>query len=105
MSVLLVFATLGIRCEHVHEDPSGPTTGTVVAEEYLGNASNVHLDTALGRLIMRAGAGWSLDAAPLSDQAGVEGGERRPRGAGTQIRLRLDAAQVSLFDGATEQRL
>jgi ABC-type sugar transport system ATPase subunit len=79
-------ATLGIRCEHVHEDPRGSLLGTVVTEEYLGNASNLHLETPVGRLIMR-----------------VDGASRRERGA--SLRLRLDPAQVSLFDAATEQRL
>jgi multiple sugar transport system ATP-binding protein len=79
-------ATLGIRCEHVHEDPRGSLLGTVVTEEYLGNASNLHLETPVGRLIMRA-----------------DGASRRERGA--SMRLRLDPAEVSLFDAATEQRL
>lgn len=79
-------ATLGIRCEHVHEDARGSLVGTVVTEEYLGNASNLHLETAVGRLIMRA-----------------DGASRRERGA--TLRLRLDPAQVSLFDATTEQRL
>jgi ABC-type sugar transport system ATPase subunit len=100
-------ATLGIRCEHVHEDPRGPITGTVVAEEYLGNASNVHLDTAMGRLIMRAGAAWSADPAPAPAvvQEGMKAGGPVVRGLGAQVRLRLDPAEVSIFDGATEQRL
>ncbi|MEP6652461.1 MAG: ABC transporter ATP-binding protein [Myxococcales bacterium] len=103
-------ATLGIRCEHVHEDPSGPIAGTVVAEEYLGNASNVHLDTVMGRLIMRAGSSWSSDAATLPVSTSVNGGDQparaaSTRGTGTELRLRLDAAQMSIFDGATEQRL
>jgi multiple sugar transport system ATP-binding protein len=79
-------ATLGIRCEDLHEDPGGPIAGRVLAEEYLGNASNLHLDTALGPLVMRTGRP-----------------SRLPRGAG--LRLRLDAARISLFDVATEQRL
>ena len=79
-------ATLGIRSEHVHEDPRGALTGTVVTEEYLGNASNLHLETPLGRLIMR-----------------TDGASRRPRGS--TLRLRLDEAQVSIFDSTTEQRL
>ena len=79
-------ATLGIRCEHVHEDPRGSILGTVVTEEYLGNASNLHLETAVGRLIMR-----------------TDGASRRERGA--TLRLRLDPGQVSLFDATTEQRL
>ena len=79
-------ATLGIRCEHVHEDPRGAIPGTVVTEEYLGNASNLHLETPMGRLIMRA-----------------DGASMRERGA--TLRLRLDPTQVSLFDATTEQRL
>jgi ABC-type sugar transport system ATPase subunit len=79
-------ATLGIRSEHVHEDPRGSLMGTVVTEEYLGNASNLHVETPLGRLIMRA-----------------DGASARARGS--TLRLRLDKAQVCLFDATTEQRL
>jgi ABC-type sugar transport system ATPase subunit len=79
-------ATLGIRAEHLHEDPGGPIAGRVLAEEYLGNASNLHLDTALGRLVMR-----------------TRRPARLPRGA--ELRLRLDADRISVFDAATEQRL
>ncbi len=79
-------ATLGIRCEHVHVAPDGPIVGSVLTEEYLGSASNVHVKTDLGRLVLR-----------------VPAGERRPPGA--EIRLRLDPAQISLFDATTERRL
>jgi multiple sugar transport system ATP-binding protein len=79
-------ATLGIRSEHVHEQADGPILGRVVNEEYLGNGHNIHLQTEAGRLIMRA--------AP---------GSRRARGS--EVRLRLDPAQISLFDAATERRL
>jgi ABC-type sugar transport system ATPase subunit len=79
-------ATLGIRCEHVYEDPAGPIAGNVLTEEYLGNASNVHLDTEVGRLIMRSERGLG-------------------RGRGSNVRLRLDTTQMSVFDAATEQRL
>ena len=79
-------ATLGIRCEHVHEEADGPIAGSVVAEEYLGNASHVHLQTPIGRLVMRAASG-----------------ARRSRG--TAVRLRLDPAQISVFATATEKRL
>jgi multiple sugar transport system ATP-binding protein len=78
--------TLGIRCEHVHPDAEGPIVGRVVTEEYLGNARNVHVQTDCGRLIMRTDA--------LSEQ-----------GLGAEVRLRLDPAQISIFDGATEARL
>jgi len=79
-------ATLGIRCEHVHEDASGPIWGRVVTEEYLGSVRNVHVEAAFGRLVMRT------DAA-----------SRYARGA--EVRLDLDASQISVFDGATEARL
>ena len=78
--------TLGIRCEHVHQDAAGPIVGRVVTEEYLGNARNVHVQTGCGRLIMRTDA--------LSE-----------RGLGAEVRLRLDSSQISIFDGATEARL
>ncbi len=79
-------ATLGIRCEHLHEDPRGPIAGHVLTEEYLGNASNVHLHTEVGPLIMR-----------------TDSVSKRARGA--DLRLRLDQTQISLFDASTEQRL
>ena len=79
-------ATLGIRCEHVHEDVAGPIAGRVVTEEYLGNASNLHVETDCGRLVMRTDA--------VSD-----------RGLGRQLRLRLDPSQISIFDATTEARL
>jgi multiple sugar transport system ATP-binding protein len=77
---------LGIRCEHVHEDPDGAIVGRVVTEEYLGSARIVHVDTPCGRLVVRAGAG-------------------APRALGSELRLRVDPAQVSVFDAATEARL
>ena len=79
-------AMLGVRSEHIHEDADGPIVGTVVTEEYLGNARNVHVDAACGRLVIRD------DAAS-------------PRARGAELRLRLDPSQVSIFDGATEARL
>jgi multiple sugar transport system ATP-binding protein len=79
-------ATLGIRSEHVHEDPGGPLVGRVLAEEYFGSASNVHVQTQVGRLVMR-----------------VASSSRRPRGS--EVRLRLDPALISVFDGTTEDRL
>ncbi|MGA3123134.1 MAG: ABC transporter ATP-binding protein [Polyangiaceae bacterium] len=79
-------ALLGIRCEHVYEAPDGPVVGNVLTEEYLGNASHVHVQTDVGRLILRAPQGPA-----------------RPRGS--EMRLRLDLAQISVFDAATEKRL
>jgi ABC-type sugar transport system ATPase subunit len=79
-------ATLGIRCEHVHETSDGPVFGRVVTEEYLGSASHVHVETDVGRVIMRGSSGTA-----------------RRRGA--ELRLRLDPAQISMFDRVTEKRL
>jgi multiple sugar transport system ATP-binding protein len=79
-------ATMGIRCEHLREDPAGPIAGRVVTDEYLGSARHVHVDTEVGRLIMRTDA---------------SGGFAR----GAQIRLGLAPAHVVLFDAATEARL
>jgi multiple sugar transport system ATP-binding protein len=79
-------ATLGIRCEHVHESANGPIPGWVVGEEYLGSASHLHVETPIGLLVMRATAGL-----------------RRARGSA--MRLRLDPTQISIFDTATEKRL
>jgi multiple sugar transport system ATP-binding protein len=79
-------ATLGVRCEHVHEDASGPIAGRVAIEEYLGSARIVHVDTPCGRLVARTDA---TSARPL----------------GAELRLRVDPAQVSVFDGSTEERL
>lgn len=79
-------AMLGIRCEHVHEDSDGPIVGNVLTEEYLGNGSHVHVQTQLGRLVMRAASGSS-----------------RPRG--TALRLRFDPSEICVFDTATDRRL
>ena len=79
-------ATLGIRCEHVHEQPDGPIRGRVLSEEYLGNARIVHVDAECGRLVVRTDAG-------------------RSRTPGSDIRLSFDASQISVFDGVTEARL
>ena len=79
-------ATLGIRCEHVHEDAGGPIAGRVVTEEYLGSVRNVHVEAPFGRLVMRTDA--------VSSYA-----------RGAELRLDLDASQISVFDGATEVRL
>ncbi len=79
-------ATLGIRCEHIREDPRGAIAGRVVTEEYLGNACNVHIETGCGRLIMRGAAG-------------------APRTLGSEVRLHMDPQHISLFDVSTEVRL
>ena len=79
-------AVLGVRCEHVHEDAEGPILARVVTDEYLGSARNVHVEADCGRLVMRTNAASE-------------------RALGARLRLRLDASQISIFDGATEARL
>ena len=79
-------ATLGIRCEHLHEELDGPIVGKVLTEEYLGSASHVHVQTQVGRLVVRAAIGST-------------------RARGSEMRLRLDPSQISVFDAATEKRL
>jgi ABC-type sugar transport system ATPase subunit len=79
-------ALLGIRCEHLYEDPSGPIPARVLTEEYFGSARLVHVDTPCGRMILRTEA-------------------TSGRALGAQLRLRLDPSQVSVFDAATEARL
>jgi len=77
--------TLGVRCEHIHEDAAGPIAGRLLMEEYLGNACNVHLETAVGRLVMRTAQSTGY-----------------ARGSG--LRVRLDPSQLSLFDSASGER-
>lgn len=57
----------------------------ILTEEYLGSACHVHLETVVGRLIMRT-------ARPLS------------RGRGSSLRVRLDTAQLCVFDPSGEPR-
>jgi hypothetical protein len=70
----------------VHEDGDGPILGHVLTEEYLGSARMLHVDTACGRLVLRAAASTT-------------------RALGSELRLRLDSSRVSVFDGSTEVRL
>jgi multiple sugar transport system ATP-binding protein len=78
--------TLGVRCEHLHEQQEGPIRGRVLTEEYLGSARILHVETAWGRLVVRT------DAADT-------------RSLGSEVRLSFDPSQVSVFDGATDSRL
>jgi multiple sugar transport system ATP-binding protein len=77
--------TLGIRCEHVHEHPEGPIAGRLLLEEYLGNACNLHLDSSVGRLVLRVA---------------------RPTGyaRGSGLRVQLDPAHLSFFDATSGER-
>ena len=75
--------TLGVRPEFVRLDPNGPIEGRVVLDEYLGAWRNVHVDTGLGRIVLRA-----------------EPGERRSG----PVRLSFDTAHVRIFgaDGRSQ---
>jgi ABC-type sugar transport system ATPase subunit len=44
---------LGVRPEAVFVDDQGPLAGTVVLDELLGAHRNIHVDTSVGRFIMR----------------------------------------------------
>ncbi len=72
-------ATLGIRSEYLHVDGTGPFAGRVIGEEYVGSFRNLHLDSELGRLVLRC-----------------ESGESYARDA--NIRLRLEADRAVLFE-------
>ena len=50
-------ATLGVRPEHVRADEGGFLCGRVALSEYLGSHRYVHLDTRIGRLVMRVRTG------------------------------------------------
>jgi ABC-type sugar transport system ATPase subunit len=79
-------AVLGIRCEHLRDDPAGPLAGSVVMDEYLGSARIVHVSGEFGRLVMRVPAHVA-------------------HGLGASVRLGLDPAHVNVFDPQTEKRL
>ncbi len=78
--------TLGVRCEHVRQDPGGAFQGRVRTCEYLGHASNVHAQTDFGPIILRH-----------------EGAETP--GTGAMLQLALDLDHVVFFDPTTEARL
>ena len=76
-------ATLGIRGEYVHVDGSGPIAGCVVTDEYVGSSRNLHVDSELGRLVLRA-----------------EPSARYPRGS--EVRLRLEPERIAVFERTLE---
>ena len=78
--------TLGVRCEYVRADLSGPIEGKVLLDEYMGSVRSVHVDTECGRVVMRA----------ASDQK---------RAVGEKVRLGLDQAHIRIFDAQTGQSL
>jgi multiple sugar transport system ATP-binding protein len=73
-------ATLGIRPEYVRADDSGPISGEVVLDEYLGSHRYTHVKTPFGRIVMR-----SHGVHPV----------------GSAARLSLNLASLHIFDRAT----
>ena len=84
--------TLGVRPEFVREDAAGTLPVTVVADEYLGQHRNVHLDSACGRLVMRV-------EARTGDR-----GETRLR-AGASLAVSFDGEHLRFFDPDTGLRI
>ncbi len=79
-------AVLGIRPEFLRLDPRGPIRGRALLEEYLGASRCIHLDTTVGRLVVRLPASASVPA-------------------GEELELALDPHHVRLFDPASGARL
>ena len=52
--------TLGVRPEYLEPNDSGPISGSVVLDEYLGSHRYTHLQTPSGRVVMRSGSKHSL---------------------------------------------
>jgi len=69
--------TIGVRPEFVRIDPAGEIAGRVVLDEYLGAWRNVHVETDLGRIVLRADP------------------DRRESG---NVRLAFDPAHVRTFN-------
>ena len=82
--------TLGIRPEFLRPDPSGPLAATVVVDELLGSHRNLHLDTPLGRLVMRLGG---------------ESAERPEYRPGESLGVALDQEHLRFFDRDTGRRI
>ncbi len=79
-------ATLGVRSEFVTVDARGPIRGRVVVDEYLGASRSLHVDTSIGRLVVRGDAD-------------------RPSAVGEELALALDPSHVRLFDPKSGRRL
>ena len=71
--------TLGIRSEYVHVDGGGSIAGGVITDEYVGSFRNLHVDSELGRLVLRA-----------------EPSAKYQRG--DQVRLRLEPEHIVVFE-------
>jgi multiple sugar transport system ATP-binding protein len=79
-------ATLGVRSEFVRVDRSGSIRGRVVVDEYLGSSRSLHVETPIGRLVVRGDA----------DAHGR---------AGEEVALAFDPAHVRWFDPRTGRRI
>jgi ABC-type sugar transport system ATPase subunit len=76
-------ATLGIRSEYVHVDASGSLGARVITDEYVGSFRNLHVDSELGRLVLRSGPNESYQR-------------------GAAVRLRLEPERVVVFERAEQ---
>ena len=74
--------TLGIRPEYLRPESGGPIAGEVVLDEYLGSHRYTHVQTPLGRVVMRSSTKHEI---------------------GARAELGLDLAHVHLFDPETQQ--
>jgi ABC-type sugar transport system ATPase subunit len=72
-------ATVGIRSEYVHVDQNGPIAARVVTDEYVGSFRNLHVDSELGRVVLRTEPSLSY-------------------ARGSDVRLRLEPERVVVFN-------
>jgi len=79
-------ATLGVRPEFIRANGEGILGGKVVMDEYMGSCRILHLETACGRLVMRAEAEGRLTS-------------------GEGIELRFDPKFLRFFDPKTGKGL
>ncbi len=84
--------TVGVRPEFVQESTAGALPAQVIADEYLGQHRNVHLDTAFGRLIMRV------------DGHAHRGGSVRHQ-PGERLSLSFDERHLRFFNPETGSRI
>ena len=76
--------TLGVRPEYLRPAASGPISGSVVLDEYLGSHRYTHLETPSGRVVMRSASKHSV---------------------GEQVSLGLSLEHIHLFDSSTGRKL
>jgi multiple sugar transport system ATP-binding protein len=85
-------ATLGVRAEFVRVartaagEKERAWRGRVVVDEYMGSSRSLHVDTPLGRVVVRGDA-------------------EAPSAVGEEVALELELAHVRLFDPTTGRRL